>query len=57
MITAGTIDKCYPKTIGGWAFDIGPPALPQILARARAECIPSVTIARKDSQEIDDGDR
>ena len=52
----GTIDKDYPKTKGGYNFEIGPPAFEQILAKIR----PSLgfkydvkTVCEKDSQEID----
>ena len=29
--TGGTIDKDYPKTRNGWAFEIGEPAVDRIL--------------------------
>ena len=56
----GTIDKDYPKTKGGYNFEIGPPAFEQILAKIR----PSLgfeyevkTVCEKDSQEISYDDR
>lgn len=56
--TGGTIDKDYPKTRGGWAFEIGDAAVSRILARAnpafRFEIVP---VATKDSLELTDEDR
>ena len=56
----GTIDKDYPKTKGGYNFEIGPPAFEKILAKIR----PSLgfeyevkTVCEKDSQEINYDDR
>lgn len=59
MATGGTIDKAYPRTTGGWAFEIGEPAAPRILERVTpAGFSYSVTSAcAKDSQEITDTDR
>ena len=58
--TGGTIDKEYPKTIGGYNFEIGDPAIDRVLARVK----PTVgfsyrtkSICQKDSQEIDQTDR
>jgi L-asparaginase len=31
--TGGTIDKDYPKATGGYAFEIGEPAVKRILQR------------------------
>ena len=54
----GTIDKDYPKSVGGYAFEIGEPAVQKILCRARlAIQVEYVTVCRKDSQDITDGDR
>ena len=56
--TGGTIDKDYPKSIGGYAFEITSPAFLRILEKANPgfdfeyECL-----FRKDSLEIDDADR
>jgi L-asparaginase len=54
----GTIDKDYPRTRGGYAFEIGDPAVERVLERAN----PSfgrrvVSIARKDSLELTAEDR
>ena len=58
--TGGTIDKDYPKTIGGYNFEIDEPAVKRITAKIK----PSVgfkyvitSVCRKDSQEINQGDR
>ncbi|KAK3094175.1 hypothetical protein FSP39_025028 [Pinctada imbricata] len=57
-MNSGTIDKAYPRTIGGYAFEICGPAVEKILTRIK----PSVkcrviTICQKDSQDITDSDR
>ena len=58
--TGGTIDKDYPKTIGGYNFEIDEAAVKRITAKIK----PSVgfkyiitSVCRKDSQEINQGDR
>ena len=58
--TGGTIDKEYPKTIGGYHFEIGEPAVKRIVDKVK----PSVgfeytvcSVCRKDSQEITELDR
>lgn len=58
--TGGTIDKEYPRTIGGYNFEIGDPAIERIISKVK----PSVgfgynitSICRKDSQEILEEDR
>ena len=58
--TGGTIDKEYPRTIGGYNFEIGDPAIERIICKVK----PSVgfeynitSICRKDSQEIVKEDR
>lgn len=58
--TGGTIDKDYPKTKGGYHFEIGPPAIANILAKIR----PSIgfnyrieTVCTKDSQDMTSEDR
>ena len=56
--TGGTIDKDYPRSTGGYAFEIDEPAFERILSRL----YPNFTYTvhhhlRKDSQEIDDLDR
>jgi L-asparaginase len=56
--TGGTIDKDYPKTTRGYAFEIDEPAAARILARVNPACAYRVvTAARKDSLELTDDDR
>ena len=56
--TGGSIDKDYPRSIKGYAFEIGEPAVERILQRIHPEFKYSVTgLLRKDSQEITDEDR
>ncbi len=56
--TGGTIDKDYPRTRGGWAFEIGEAAVSRILERANpAFHFEVVSVVRKDSLELTDDDR
>ena len=54
--TGGTIDKEYPKTVGGYNFEIGEePAVTRILTKIRPSVgfdYTTTTVCRKDSQEI-----
>jgi len=56
--TGGTIDKDYPKSIKGWAFEIGEPAFLRII-----EKLPNsieweiVALLKKDSTELSSSDR
>lgn len=56
--TGGTIDKDYPKTRKGYAFEIAEPAIKRILQKANPnfdfEIIP---LLKKDSLDITDDDR
>ncbi|MEM1322602.1 MAG: asparaginase domain-containing protein [Bacteroidota bacterium] len=56
--TGGTIDKDYPHTTNGWAFEFGEPAVLRILEKLQPsfeyECL---TAFQKDSLEITDADR
>ena len=56
--TGGTIDKDYPKTRNGWAFEIGDPAILRLLEKLNPsfeyEIIKSF---RKDSLENELADR
>lgn len=56
--TGGTIDKDYPKNLGGYAFEISDPAISRILKKLNPsfeyEIIPLI---KKDSQDIDEKDR
>ena len=56
--TGGTIDKDYPRSSNGWAFEIHEPAVQRILKKLN----PSFTfeiksVFKKDSLEIDQKDR
>jgi L-asparaginase len=56
--TGGTIDKAYPKTNHGYAFEIDSPAFTRILERARVKAsFEQVTLCRKDSTEVTGEDR
>jgi len=56
--TGGTIDKDYPKTKNGWAFEINEPAVKRILKKVNCSFNYSViSLIKKDSLEINDEDR
>ncbi len=56
--TGGTIDKDYPKTTKGWAFEIDEPAFARILKKLNPSFkYEMLTAFKKDSLEIDEGDR
>jgi L-asparaginase len=56
--TGGTIDKDYPRSTGGWAFEFGEPATHRILSNVETSFkYEIVTICQKDSLEINDEDR
>tara|TARA_E500000331_G_C17251159_1_gene711213 strand:- start:756 stop:1250 length:495 start_codon:yes stop_codon:yes gene_type:complete len=56
--TGGTIDKDYPKTRNGWAFEIGDPAILRVLEKLNPSFeYEIITVFRKDSLEIDLADR
>ncbi len=56
--TGGTIDKDYPRTTKGYAFEITTPAVERILPRVNPTFeYQVITVLRKDSQEITDDDR
>lgn len=56
--TGGTIDKDYPHTSNGWAFEIGEPAVKRILHVLQPSFEYDIVEAfRKDSLEINDDDR
>ena len=51
--TGGTIDKDYPKTRSGWAFEIGDPAILRILEKINPSfTYKIITAFKKDSLEI-----
>lgn len=56
--TGGTIDKDYPHTTKGWAFEFGEPATNRILEKLNPSFDYEVLTAfQKDSLEITDEDR
>lgn len=56
--TGGTIDKEYPRTTKGYAFEIGEPAVRRILEKINPTFeYEVVSLLQKDSLEITDEDR
>jgi len=56
--TGGTIDKDYPKSQGGYAFEIGEPASVSILKKLDPSFdYEIITAFKKDSLELNDEDR
>ena len=56
--TGGTIDKDYPKTTKGYAFEFGEPATSRILEKINPSFqFEIITAFQKDSLEITDDDR
>ncbi|MBI9034775.1 MAG: asparaginase [Bacteroidales bacterium] len=56
--TGGTIDKDYPHTTKGWAFEFGEPAAKRILEKLNPSFeYEIITAFQKDSLEITDEDR
>lgn len=56
--TGGTIDKDYPHSIKGWAFEIGKPAFMEILKNAQHQHeISFHEFCKKDSMELTLDDR
>ncbi|XP_076099806.1 uncharacterized protein LOC143069186 [Mytilus galloprovincialis] len=56
--TGGTIDKRYPRTHLGYAFEIEEPAAERIISRAKVPySVQFVTACRKDSQDINQDER
>ncbi len=56
--TGGTIDKDYPHTTKGWAFEFGEPATKRVLEKLNPSFeYEIVTAFQKDSLEINDDDR
>jgi len=56
--TGGTIDKDYPHTTKGWAFEFGEPAFKRILEKLDPSFeYKSLTAFQKDSLEITEEDR
>lgn len=56
--TGGTIDKDYPKTTGGYAFEISEPAVRRILEKLNPSFeYEIISLCKKDSQDITEEDR
>ncbi len=56
--TGGTIDKDYPKTTKGWAFEISEPAVHRILEKLNPTFeYEVISLLKKDSLEITTEDR
>jgi L-asparaginase len=56
--TGGTIDKDYPRSTGGYAFEFGEPATIRIVDRLQPSFTHKVVTAfQKDSLEVTDDDR
>ena len=56
--TGGTIDKDYPRSSGGWAFEFGEPATHRILDKLNPSFSYEVLTAfQKDSLEVKEADR
>ena len=54
----GTIDKDYPRTSGGYAFEFGEPAVKRILEQISPSfTFEIVPLLQKDSLDMDDNDR
>ena len=58
IATGGTIDKDYPKSIGGYAFEFGEPAAERIIKDWQTNIeFEILSPFQKDSLEIDNSDR
>ena len=56
--TGGTIDKDYPKSTKGWAFEISEPSVERILKKLNPSFKYTIkSVLKKDSLEITDQDR
>jgi L-asparaginase len=56
--TGGTIDKDYPRTVRGYAFEITEPAVKRILERVNPNFeYEIITVTRKDSLDLTEEDR
>ena len=54
----GTIDKDYPKAIGGYAFEMTEGAVRRVLSRINLSIpVEFTNVCSKDSQDIDQKDR
>lgn len=58
LVAGGTIDKDYPHTTKGWAFEFGEPAVNRIIQKLTPSFdYEVVTVFQKDSLEINQNDR
>jgi len=60
LCTGGTIDKCYPRTQGGYSFEFGDPAVGEVVRRIRPSLSylhTVVSVCREDSQDVTDDHR
>ena len=60
LTTGGTIDKDYPRSIGGYAFEFGErPVVERVLQMARVDLgrVRIVPVCAKDSTELTAEDR
>lgn len=56
--TGGSIDKDYPKSVKGYAFEIGEPAVKRILERFNPTFeYEIISVLKKDSLDMNDKDR
>ena len=56
--TGGTIDKDYPKSTKGWAFEIDTPAVERIIPKLNPTFdYEIISVLKKDSTEITEEDR
>ena len=56
--TGGTIDKDYPHTTKGWAFEIHEPAVSRVLNKLNPSFLYEIkSVLKKDSLEINNEDR
>ena len=56
--TGGSIDKDYPKTTGGYAFELGEPAVERILKKYKLNFkYEIISVIQKDSLDFTDDDR
>ena len=57
LATGGTMDKAYPRAIGGYAFEIGDPAANRVLDHVAGVDPCVLSVLRKDSTDITASDR
>ena len=58
ITTGGSIDKDYPKVTGGYAFELGEPAVKRILKKYKLNFkYEIISVIQKDSLDITEADR